>query len=68
MRKRWIVDRYRRMSTEDQQSYRRWLAGNIALSSLMAGGIVVMAIIGAMNHDGGRMLEAGQARFEQSRR
>jgi hypothetical protein len=68
MRKNRIVDRYRRMSAEDQQTYRRWLAGNGALASLMAGGIVVMAIMGAMNYDRGRTLEAGQAPFEQSRR
>jgi hypothetical protein len=45
MRKGMIVEMYRQMSEREQQAYRRWLAGNLILSSLIAGALMTMAAL-----------------------
>jgi uncharacterized membrane protein YoaK (UPF0700 family) len=52
---------YRQMATADQPRYRRWLTRNLIVSSLMAGAIVSMAVMGASRAPDNVTLMAGQA-------
>jgi hypothetical protein len=45
MRKGMIVEMHRQMSEREQQAHRRWLAGNLILSSLIAGALMTMAAV-----------------------
>jgi uncharacterized membrane protein YoaK (UPF0700 family) len=55
-----LVEMYRQMATEDQPAYRRWLTGNLMVSSLMAGAIVGMAVMGASRAPDNSTVMAGQ--------
>jgi uncharacterized membrane protein YoaK (UPF0700 family) len=63
-----LVEMYRRMATEDHPTYRRWLTGNLIVSSLMAGAIVGMAVMGAGRAPDNAMVMAGQTPWQQDRR
>ena len=60
-----LVEMYRQMATEDQPTYRRWLTGNLIVSSLMAGAIVGMAVMGASRAPDHATLMAGQTSSER---
>jgi hypothetical protein len=68
MAKGRIVEMYRQMATEDQQTYRRWLTGNLIVSSLMAGAIFVMAAMGANRAPDNPTVLAGQSSTQQAQR
>jgi hypothetical protein len=68
MAKGRIVEMYRQMATEGQQTYHRWLTGNLILSSLMAGAIVVMAVMGATRAPDNQTVVAGQETVGQTQR
>lgn len=64
-----IVESYRKMATEEQEVYRGWLRRNLILSSLMAGAIALMAVMGGLSRDpANATAEAGETRIQQSRR
>jgi hypothetical protein len=46
MRKGYISRFYKTMSPEDQRIYNRWLMGNAVIGSILAMGLVAMAIVG----------------------
>ena len=55
-----LAEMYRLMAT-GQPTYRRWLTRNLIVSSLMAGAIVVMAVMGASHTPDNSTVIAGQA-------
>ena len=46
MEKGYISRFYKTMSPEDQRKYNRWLMGNAVIGSILAMGLVAMAIAG----------------------
>jgi hypothetical protein len=46
MRKEKIARMYSEMSSQEQRQYGRWLAANVAISSLFAAGFLAIALMG----------------------
>ena len=44
MTRREIIDRYRKMSPADQAAIDRWLRANVVIGSIIAGGLLLMAL------------------------
>jgi hypothetical protein len=52
---------YRTMSSEDQATFRRWLRQNAVVGSILAVGLVVMALIGSNADRSGTEIAASGA-------
>jgi hypothetical protein len=52
MRKGSAPKSYQSMSTEDLRTFRRWLIGNVVISSLFAGMLFIMAGASAISPSG----------------
>jgi hypothetical protein len=48
-----ISEIYKQMPASEQQSYRRWLAGNLILSSLIGVGMLTMVGLQMIRHEPG---------------